>query len=58
MNERIICQKCIYYYVTWQDGNSHGCKAYGFKSKIIPSTVVKNTSRRDCVFYQKKINTK
>ncbi len=58
MVERIICQKCIYYYVTWQDNKSHGCKAYGFKSQQLPSVVVKNSSRQDCVFYTKKENTK
>lgn len=56
--ERIICQKCIYYYVTWQDGRAHGCKAYGFKSKTIPSMVVKSSSRMDCKLYYKKPNTK
>jgi len=58
MEERIICQKCIYYYVTWQGGRAHGCKAYGFKSPTLPSIVVKNSSRLDCKFYQKKPNTK
>jgi hypothetical protein len=51
MNNRIICQKCIYYYVTWEPSKPHGCKAYGFKSHIIPSTVVKNSSKIDCSFY-------
>lgn len=58
MNERIICQKCIYYYVTWQGGKAHGCKAYGFKSQQLPSVVVKTSSRKDCSFYTKKENTK
>lgn len=52
MDNRIICQKCIYYYVTWEVAKPHGCKAYGFKSKIIPSIVVKNTSKSDCSFYK------
>ncbi|AXH12255.1 uracil-DNA glycosylase [Halarcobacter bivalviorum] len=54
MNERIVCQKCIHYFVTWQQGKPHGCKAYGFKSQIIPSIVVKNSSGFPCAFYQLK----
>lgn len=56
--ERIQCQKCIYYFVTWQNGRGHGCKAYGFKSPTLPSIVVKNSSGHDCSFYQKKENLK
>ena len=58
MEERIICQKCIYYFVTWQGGRAHGCKAYGFKSQMIPSVVVKRTSGLECAFYHKKPTTK
>ncbi|MGM0519706.1 MAG: uracil-DNA glycosylase [Campylobacterota bacterium] len=54
MKMRIICQKCVYYYVTWEKQNPHGCKAYGFKSKLIPSRVVKNSSGHDCNFYVQK----
>ncbi|MFV0562342.1 uracil-DNA glycosylase [Malaciobacter mytili] len=54
MNERIICQKCQYYYVTWENNQPHGCKAYGFKSKIIPSTIVKSSSGVECSFYKPK----
>ncbi|HIP11713.1 MAG TPA: uracil-DNA glycosylase [Arcobacter sp.] len=51
MNTRIICQRCTYYYVTWQTNQPHGCKAYGFKSKQIPSTVVRQSSGTTCSFY-------
>lgn len=54
MEKRIICQKCVNYYVTWEPNNPHGCKAYGFKSKTIPSVVVKRSSGTDCNFYQLK----
>lgn len=53
-NERIICQKCIYYFVTWEKNKPHGCNAYGFKSLQIPSVVVKNSSKIDCNFYKQK----
>ena len=54
MNARIICQKCKYYYVTWKTNQPHGCKAYGFKSKQIPSAVVKQSSGTNCNFYTLK----
>lgn len=54
MTDRIYCQKCIYYYVTWEQAKPHGCKAYGFKSQVIPSVVVKRSSGTDCSFFQLK----
>ena len=44
MNKRIICQRCVHYYVTWEKNKPHGCHAYGFKSDKIPSIVVKQSS--------------
>ena len=56
MQQRVVCQKCIHYFVTWQVNQPHGCKAYGFKSKQIPSVVVKNSSGSSCqLFIEKKI---
>jgi len=52
--KRIVCQKCVYYYVTWEQNKPHGCNAYGFKSQKIPSIVVKDSSKIDCNFYQEK----
>jgi hypothetical protein len=54
MEKRIVCQKCIYYFVTWEPNNPHGCKAYGFKSKLIPSMTVKRSSGVDCNFFTLK----
>jgi len=54
MKKRIICQRCKFYYVTWESGKPHGCKAYQFKSQQIPSVVVKQSSGIDCSFYQLK----
>ena len=54
MQNRIICQKCIYYFVTWETNQPHGCKSYGFKSKYLPSIVVKNSSGHACNFFVEK----
>jgi len=54
MNNRIVCQRCKSYYVTWEKNKPHGCRAYGFKSQAMPSVVVKQSSGSACNFYQKK----
>ncbi len=51
MNRRIVCQKCLHYFVTWEPQRPHGCKVYGFKSKTVPSLVVKRSSGQDCNFF-------
>ncbi|MCL4432314.1 MAG: uracil-DNA glycosylase [Epsilonproteobacteria bacterium] len=52
--QKIICQKCIYYFVTWEANQPHGCKAYGFKSRYIPSQVVLSSSGKPCTFFEPK----
>ena len=54
MNKKIICQRCQFYYVTWDKHKPHGCKAYNFKSQQIPSFVVKQSSGIACNFYKIK----
>lgn len=53
---RVNCIKCIHYYVTWETAQPHGCRAYGFKSKAIPSMVVKQSSGLPCQSFQEKQN--
>ena len=50
MEKRIVCQKCVHYFVTWEAGKPHGCRAYGFKSQLLPSISVKKASDEDCKF--------
>jgi len=52
--KRINCRRCEYYFVTWQQSQPHGCKAYGFKSALIPSMVVFKSSGSDCSFFKAK----
>lgn len=52
--ERIVCQKCSYFFVTWEPQRPYGCKAYNFKSKILPSIIVKQNSGIACGFYNPK----
>ena len=55
MNDKIVCQKCKYYYVTWEPNKPHGCKAFGFKSRLLPSLVVRQSSNKTCHMYQEKV---
>ena len=52
--ERINCRRCGYYFVTWNNAQPHGCRAYGFKSLQIPSVVVKQSSGQECTFFTPK----
>jgi len=56
---KISCFQCQFYKVTWDPNNPRGCNAYGFKSKQLPSVVVKQSSGMDCMhFVQKKQEVK
>ncbi len=45
---RINCKRCIYYYVTWEPRQPHGCKKFGFKSFATPSIEVRKNSGKSC----------
>ncbi|MFN3535495.1 MAG: uracil-DNA glycosylase [Desulfatiglandales bacterium] len=49
-----ICHHCRYYYVTWEKETPHGCKAYGFKSALLPYLEVKLSVREGCIAFEKK----
>lgn len=50
----INCKKCKYYYITWDPKFPYGCKAFGMKTKQLPSTEVYASSGTECVKFQKK----
>jgi len=54
MNKSINCAKCEYYYITWDQNKPHGCRAYGFKSKKMPSIVVLKSSGEPCQLFELK----
>lgn len=53
-NERIDCRRCTHYYVTWDPTNPMGCRLFGFKSKQMPSEVVKKSSGETCKGFEPK----
>ncbi|RUM64552.1 MAG: uracil-DNA glycosylase [Sulfurimonas sp.] len=52
--KRINCRRCQYYFVTWEPKRPHGCNSYGFKSHIIPSMVVFQSSGIACNLFLEK----
>ncbi|WP_029407700.1 hypothetical protein [Thiomicrorhabdus sp. Milos-T2] len=50
----IDCFSCKHFYVTWDANNPRGCKAFGFKTRRLPSDVVLETSGDDCLKYSPK----
>nr|WP_232843498.1 uracil-DNA glycosylase [Sporosarcina beigongshangi] len=55
----VNCFQCQHFFVTWDRRNPRGCKAYEFKTRELPSVVVKRSSGMDCLkFLQKKGDVK
>lgn len=52
--ERISCHQCKYFYVTWDNSFPYGCKANGFKGKIMPSLMVFQASGKSCLSFEPK----
>jgi len=46
--------RCSHYYVTWEVAKPHGCRAFGFKSKRMPSLEVKTVSGKLCLRFEAK----
>ncbi|WP_309118423.1 uracil-DNA glycosylase [Paenibacillus sp.] len=53
-SSRINCMKCRHYYVTWEPQYPRGCRAYGFKTRQMPSVTVLSSSGRPCLQYEEK----
>ena len=54
IKREIKCTACKYYHITWDQNLPYGCKIHGFKSKQIPSILVKQTSGEDCLAFENK----
>ncbi|OMF13549.1 uracil-DNA glycosylase [Paenibacillus sp. FSL H7-0331] len=51
----INCIKCVHYYVTWDPAFPKGCRAFGFKTSEMPSTLVKRSSGHPCLKFESKL---
>lgn len=55
---KVNCKQCRHYYVTWDPQNPMGCRKFGFKSRILPSDVVYQSSGDFCKGFELKPNQK
>ena len=53
--KKVNCFQCQNFFVTWDQQNPRGCKAYGFKSKQLPSGVVMQASGQPCYKFTPKL---
>ncbi len=56
--KKINCNECKHFYVTWDNNHPKGCKAYGIKSKFIPSQIVQDETEEGCLAFEMKKNIK
>jgi hypothetical protein len=54
MKKEINCFKCEYFFITWDKAKPYGCKAFGFKSALLPSKIVYQNSQKPCMAFSKK----
>lgn len=48
------CLACRRYFVTYMANQPHGCRAYGFTSRELPSRVVSTSSGRPCQLFVRR----
>jgi len=62
MNEKtkiiIDCNKCEYFYITWDKHFPNGCKVFGFKGSKRPSLTVYEASGSPCSNFKEKLKPK
>lgn len=49
MNQnRVNCLKCTHFYVTWDPNHPRGCRLFGFKTQLMPSLLVFQSTGAPC----------
>jgi len=54
----VNCFQCIHFAVTWEPQHPKSCKLFGFKSAVLPSVAVYESTGSVCLGYEKKIMPK
>lgn len=57
-DEPINCIKCVHFFVTWDPSSPKGCRYFGFKTHLMPSQYVLQSSGSPCVAFQPKQTAK
>ena len=48
------CYNCVNFFITWDKKFPYGCKAFGMKSKKLPSLEVSQTTGEPCLLFTEK----
>jgi hypothetical protein len=51
---KIDCFQCQHFFITWDKKFPRGCRALGFKSQEMPSSMVYQASGMECLKFEKK----
>ncbi len=54
----IDCHKCVFFKLTWENNRPYACKAFGFKSREMPSIVVFRAAAKECLKFSEKVRKK
>jgi len=52
--KRLECRRCEHYFITWKPNFPHGCRAFGFESKLLPCLEVRSASQLQCLKFSEK----
>jgi len=55
---RINCFHCRYFFITYDPSFPYGCRAAGFRSRVLPAEEVFISSGMHCLLYIKKEKTR
>jgi hypothetical protein len=47
-----ICMQCKHFYITWDKVHPYGCRAFGFKGRVMPALTVKGSSGMECALFR------
>lgn len=52
--KKVNCFQCKHFHTTWNPEFPRACKAYGFKTKEMPSVLVEKTTGMECLQFEPK----
>ena len=53
---KIICSKCIFFFVTHDKNRPWGCKKFNFKSKALPNHSILMSTGMECAYHTLRKN--
>lgn len=55
---KLQCMKCKHFFVTYEQATPRGCRAYGFTTASIPSSVILRETGSECLKFEPKLKSK